>query len=200
MKRLLFIVAALLLGSMTLQAQEERENRHEIAVGGGFLSNSEVFDFVTEASSIAGTGGVCSYDNEKYRNPFSVEYFYHLSPLIGVGGIVGYAHGKRDVMINNDIVGNLKTGYLTVMPAVKIDWLRKQIWGLYSKAGAGVSFRSEKWKWYDSGKRNETENSVIFNFQATLIGVECGDANYRGFIELGLGEQGIVNTGVRLRF
>ena len=199
MRKLLFIAAALLFCSMNLQAQE-REIKHEIAIGGGFLPNSEVLDMVSEVATITGTAGTCSYDNEKFRNPFSIEYFYHVSPLIGVGGIAVYAHGKRDIMIGNSLAGNMKTGYLTVMPAVKIDWLRKNIWGLYSKAGAGVSFRSEKTKWYEGANRNETENDVIFNFQATLIGVECGDTNYRGFIELGMGEQGIVNAGVRLKF
>ena len=199
MRKLLFIAAALLFGSMSLHAQEQ-EMKHEIAVGGGFLSNSEVLDMVTEVATIAGTAGSYSYDNEKFRNPFSVEYYYHISPLIGVGGIAVYAHGKRDIMLGNSLEGNLKTSYLTVMPAVKINWLRKSYWGLYSKAGAGVSFRTEKTKWYAGGLKNETNNDVIFNFQATAIGVECGSENYRGFIELGMGEQGIVNTGVKFRF
>jgi hypothetical protein len=199
MRKLLFIAAALLFAGMNLQAQET-EIKHEIAVGGGFLSNSEVLDLVTEVETLAGTAGSYSYDNEKYRNPFSIEYYYHISPLIGVGGIAVYAHGKRDILLGNSLEGNLKTSYLTVMPAVKIDWLRKSYWGLYSKAGAGVSFRTEKTKWYAGGLKNETNNDVIFNFQATAIGVECGSENYRGFIELGMGEQGIVNTGVKFRF
>ncbi len=198
MRKIHFILFALLFfGAVSLQAQDEF--KHEVSFGGGYFASSEVLDFCTEASSVAGTFGSVEYDNKSFTPPISLEYFYHLSPLVGVGGIAVYTHGKRDIVDRVDAyVGKLTTDYITVMPAAKFNWLRKMNWGLYSKVGAGVSFRKEKSR--VMGEGSHTENDVIFNFQATLIGVEAGSSDYRGFIELGLGEQGIINAGVRLRF
>ncbi len=192
-------VAVLLCCPVCLQAQNETV-RHEISVGGGYYSNSELLDLYTELVTMGFTGGYASYENEKFRNPLSIEYYYHVSPLIGVGAIAVYTHSKKDIVYGGDIEGRTKSNYFTLMPAVKINWLRKNAWGLYSKVGLGASYRNEKMTSYDKSVSSKTENDVIFNFQATAIGVEAGSENYRGFMELGIGEQGVVNAGVRLRF
>ena len=46
---------------------------------------------------------------------------------------------------------------------------------------------------------NPHEFLKYLNFQGTLIGVECGNSHYWGFMELGMGEQGIVNAGIRFK-
>ena len=50
-----------------------------------------------------------------------------------------------------------------------------------------------------TGEKNIT-NDVFFNFQASLIGVEVGNQQVRGFAEVGVGEQGIFLGGVRYKF
>ena len=90
------------------------------------------------------------------------------------------------------------------MPSVKFNWLRKKHWGLYSKVAIGVTYAHIVNKDYDElGKNVEdkmTVNDILFNFQATAIGVEAGSSHVRGFTELGLGEQGIALAGVRYKF
>ncbi|MGM9685874.1 MAG: hypothetical protein ACI3YI_06580 [Bacteroidaceae bacterium] len=129
----------------------------------------------------------------------SVEYFYHINPLVGVGGIAVYTHGKRDMFYGNELQGKMKTNYYTFLPAVKFSWLRKKNWGLYSKAGLGVSVRYQKWNWYEVSHTNDSDTDFILNFQGTPIGVEYGNQYYWGVLELGMGEQGIVNAGIRIK-
>ena len=90
------------------------------------------------------------------------------------------------------------------MPSVKFNWLRKDKWGMYSKVALGATLTSFSTQDYnESGKltgEKETSNDVFFNFQASLLGVEVGGAQVRGFFELGLGEQGIALAGVRYKF
>ena len=50
-----------------------------------------------------------------------------------------------------------------------------------------------------TGEKNSS-NDVFFNFQASLIGIEVGNQQVRGFAELGIGEQGIGLAGVRFKF
>ena len=63
---------------------------------------------------------------------------------------------------------------------------------MYSKAAVGVTFMS------DSGTK-DSDSKVVFNWQASLIGMEFGGA-FRGFVELGMGEQGIILGGLRYKF
>jgi hypothetical protein len=59
-------------------------------------------------------------------------------------------------------------------------------------------------KYYDElGKTitgKEKANDIVFNFQATAIGVEAGGSHVRAFTEFGIGEQGIALAGVRFKF
>jgi hypothetical protein len=178
---------------------QEGESKHEVSFGVGCLANSQILDLMTNLTGTTMTAGYVSYDNEKFSIPLSVEYFYHINPLVGVGGIAVYSHGKRDMLYDGELQGRMKTNYYTFIPAVKFNWLRKKNWGLYSKAGLGVSVRNQKWNWYDASHTNDSDTDFILNFQGTPIGVECGNQYYWGFLELGMGEQGIVNAGIRIK-
>ena len=183
---------------LNINAQES-ESKHEVSFGVGCWANSQILDFMTDLTGTTMTAGYVSYENEKFSIPLSVEYFYHINPLVGVGGIAVYSHGKRDMLYGNELQGRMKTNYYTFIPAVKFNWLRKKNWGLYSKAGLGVSVRNQKWNWYDASHTNDSDTDFILNFQGTPIGVECGNQYYWGFLELGMGEQGIVNAGIRIK-
>ena len=90
------------------------------------------------------------------------------------------------------------------MPSVKFNWLRKDHWGLYSKVAAGVTYAKFNEKYYDELGKNiddkATANDIVFNFQATAIGIEAGSSHVRAFTEFGIGEQGIALAGVRYKF
>ena len=195
----LFLLLLIVSSGMAVIASQKDETRHEIAVGWGIVPNSALLDGLFELTNVAVSGGSVSYENESYAGPLSVEYFYHLSKTVGVGGIGAYTFNEQDVVLHRTKIGVAKTHYFTIMPAAKVDWLRKSHWGLYSKVGAGISCRTEKIDWKDESDDKKTDN-VLFNFQASVIGMEVGNAHVRGFAELGIGEQGLGVLGVRCRF
>ena len=87
-----------------------------------------------------------------------------------------------------------------MLPAVKIDWLHKKYFGMYSKAAVGVTLTSKKEDYSDASNKDISESNVDFNWQASLLGIEAGSPNIRAFVELGVGEQGIFVGGLRCKF
>ena len=184
-----------------VQAQEELETRHEISLSYGAIPNSTWIDiFSNVIPAVFGE----KTDNSHYIGPIGLVYYYHTSPLVGVGAIAVFATNNEDAFHSDKLNSHRIRSYYTLMPAVKFNWLRKNHWGLYSKAaiGASLSHSSEE-DYDDNGKLNgekKNSNDVFFNFQATLIGVEAGSNQVRGFLELGIGEQGVILGGVRYKF
>lgn len=198
----LLAVVMALCSVMPVQAQDIEQNdepRNELAVGYGVASTSNVLDvFVDVVSAMFGA----RYQNERFIGPFSAEYFYHVSPLVGVGGIGVFNHHTQDVLQDEQVTGKRTSNYFTVLPAVKFNWLRKQSWGMYSKLGVGYTRAEAKTTGNDpSGTyTKESTSSNLFNFHVSLVGFEAGNRSVRGFAELGFGEQGVIHGGIRFRF
>ena len=172
------------------------DTRHEVAVSYGTLANSQWID-VLEEVVIAMTGA--TFDNERFLGPVAFEYFYHASNWLGVGGVFVVGNSVQDVLKDNVKDGRYIHSYYTLMPAVKFDWLRREHIGMYSKLAAGATLRREK---TDSSlaEDNDPKTDFHFNFQVSLLGFEAGGPTTRGFVELGVGEQGIVLLGLRHKF
>ena len=197
MRKLILMVTALILAT-NVNAQEGYEDtKHEVGLSFGLASNSQWIDAFEDVSSDY------SYENIKYVEPISAEYFYHINKVLGLGGIFVYGNTKQDVYYrwssSWDRIGKSSNGYYTLMPAVKFNFLRKKNVGLYSKAALGVTYRTEYID-YDDGSKEYDEKDFHVNWQLSLIGVEAGSPYMRAFAELGFGEQGIVCAGLRYKF
>lgn len=198
---LLAVLAISSLFCVQAQAQEEVEPRHEISISYGAVPNSIWIDIFSDVfPAIFGE----KHEKEHYVGPIGLEYYYHTSPLIGVGAVAVFATNNQDARVKEELRSHQIKSYYTLMPAVKFNWLRKTNWGMYSKVAIGASLaNSSKEDYNESGKltgNKETSNDVFFNFHASLLGVEAGNQHVRGFAELGIGEQGIILGGVRYRF
>ena len=205
MKNKVLILLAVVLslgGSISASAQDFESNeepKNEISLGYGFVSSSNALDVFADAvSAIFGA----RYKNGAFIGPLSAEYFYHVSPLVGVGGIGVYTHHEQDVVQNEEVTGKRNSNYYTIMPAVILNWLRKSRWGMYSKLGAGYTRGNYSTTGKDSSGNDtrSTSNNNFFNFQVSLVGIEAGNRSVRGFAELGFGEQGLIHGGIRFRF
>ena len=198
-----FLMAALAIStvmSIPVQAQEEMETRHEIGITYGTVPNSVWVDIYTEV--IASMFGE-TQDNIKFYGPIGLEYYYHTSPLIGVGAVGVFATNNEDAFYESTKFAHHTKSYFTLMPSVKFNWLRKNNWGMYSKLAAGATYTHFCFEDYENDKKTgekETANDLFFNFQVSLIGIEAGNQHVRGFAEFGVGEQGIALAGVRYKF
>lgn len=198
------LLAALVLSVMfcvPAQAQDEMETRHEIGISYGTVPNSVWIDAFTDVvTSMFGE----KQDNQHYVGPIGLEYYYHTSKLVGVGAVAVFASHNEDTYLTEKLDGHRTHTYYTLMPSVKFNWLRKAKWGMYSKLALGATMAHACDQDLDANghKTGEkiTTNDVLFNFQASLLGVEVGNQQVRGFLELGVGEQGIALAGVRYKF
>ena len=179
-------------------AQAQDETRHEIGISYGTVPNSIWIDVFNDV--ILSMSGV-KYESHSYVGPIGLEYFYHTSPLVGIGAVATFVHDKKDGQHNGQDYSKLDDSFVTFMPAVKLNWLRRNNWGLYSKLALGATYNhsSEKVN-QSSDKSNYLDDKVLFNFQASAIGVEFGSERTRGFVEAGVGEQGILLGGLRFKF
>ena len=201
--KLLFgILAISAMVCMPALAQDETtEPRQEISISYGAVPNSIWIDVLTDVfPAMFGE----THNNEHYVGPIGLEYYYHTSPLVGVGAVAVVATNNEDAYSKEVLKAHHIRSYYTLMPAVKFNWLRKNKWGMYSKVAIGATLSASSNQAYnENGKltgNKETSNDVFFNFQASLLGVEVGGQHVRGFAELGIGEQGIILGGVRYKF
>ena len=223
MKKLIMIIAVILT-TMNVYAQESEyyNTKHEVGITMGAGTTTEIFSGLADFTSItissvvssAVTGGLgsgsYSYGDEHYFPALSAEYYYHVTKGVALGGIIAFNGMDRDMYVewrdnvNNahhkDKTGKAKRRNISIIPAAKFDWLRKKYFGMYSKLGVGLSFMYESQKDDRSGGTDYSKTTVIPNIQASLLGIEAGTQNIRGFAELGLGEQGIILAGLRYKF
>ena len=192
------MVAIAMMTAMNVNAQNGYdETKHEVAVSYGLWSNSEIIDaFENLGGALVGA----KFENGKYFGSISAEYFYHVKNWLGVGGILAYGQFEQDVFLSGDKDGVSKNTYLTLMPAVKFDWLRKNNFGMYSKLAIGATLRNEKYDSEASSNKDHNDSEVHLNWQVSLLGIEAGSPTLRGFLELGTGEQGIGLIGIRYKF
>lgn len=175
--RLLALVVAL---SLCVNAGAQSSCKHEIAVSYG-LGSTSGFVAVTASVFAAIFGSTLDY---AFIGPVAGEYFYHVSDLVGVGAVAGYA-----AFLDKAKPGEAPMTCVALLPGVKLDWLRRTHFGMYSKVCAGAAYLTNP----------GADGTLFFNFQVSLLGLEFG-SGVRGFVEGGAGEQGFLLAGVRFRF
>ena len=176
--------------SLCTHAGAQSTCTHEFAVSYGIGNTTETLAVI--ASVIAAT--LTANVDYSFIGPVSGEYFYHVSDLVGVGGIVSFTAFK-----DKNAPAEQPMTSIALLPGVKLDWLRREHFGMYSKLCAGAAYMTNSSSKTDENGDTVRTGSLFFNFQASLLGAEFG-GGVRGFVEAGIGEQGFVIGGVRFRF
>lgn len=186
------MAVAAMMATVNVNAQDELKN--EFGVFYGYASASDLLSTITSAISAA------AGDQSSFWGPIGVEYYYHTSPVVALGAVAAYTSCKaEDKETRKD---DITESFITVMPSVKFNWLRKKHFGMYSAFSAGLMLISvscnDNAKASDPKAKDETLTSFIF--QVTGIGMEFGGYQFRGFVEAGLGEKGLLCAGLRYKF
>ena len=195
MKKVLLVIAAI-MATMSVQAQDEKQNELSISYGIGI---SMIGDGIGNGigNGLIDSWSGCEWDNDKQFGTLSLEYFRHLDdPRLAVGAILTFAQYGEDVVKkdNHTKVGDRTRSYISLMPSLKYYWVNGKNFGFYSKIAAGAMLLSYK----DS--QSSSDSKVYFMGQASPIGLEAGSSSIRGFLEAGVGEQGILLAGLRMKF
>ena len=185
------LAALALVLSLCTNAAAQSSCKHEFAVSYG-LGSTSGFVAVTASVFAAIFGATLDYS---FIGPVAGEYFYHVSDLVGVGAVVSYA-----AFLDKAKPGEAPMSCVALLPGVKLDWLRREHFGMYSKLCAGASYLTNPGaNSHPEEEKPESAGTLTFNFQASLLGAEFG-GGVRGFVEAGVGEQGFLLAGVRFRF
>ena len=199
MKRMMMMVAVGLMTAMSVNAQSENL-KNELSLSYGFGSTSQLGSGIGEGLSLIFSD--TEYNDGSILGPVSVEYFRHLNnPKLAVGGFVSYSKWDSDIQKksgNHEKVGERNRNYIAVMPAIKYYWVNNNSFGLYSKAAVGAAFLKSTEKDLATNTSKD-ESSTHFMFQASFLGAEFGN-QFRGFAEVGVGEQGFIQAGIRYKF
>ena len=143
------------------------------------------------------TLGHFTFDNTKFIGAAGFEYVHYTNDWFGFGGTVMCDYSTSDAYnVSSEgektYNGKFNLGFISIMPNVKFSWFNREKVSLYSKLalGPGIVFSNG----------DSIENNITFAAQVTPIGVDFGKNTIRGFAELGVGMQGILNLGIRKLF
>lgn len=211
-RKMLFAVAALVLlvGMQTLVAQNENKSvlpRHYLQVNvGDPLFNTLYSSPWRDEIFTSGYAGDAWFKPDVYQSAysllptFSFSYYYAIKPWLLLGGEIYYTgeyNVVRDRITNQKLGISGKTG-LSILPAIRFQYLNKRYVGLYSGVSFGVYMCMEQgFKLYDPDERNRVY--TLPAFQITALGVRVGNKVY-GTAEIGLGNKGVFALGVGTRF
>ena len=201
MKRLLSSVALLIISSLVCLAQTD-ESRHEISVSYGYITLPQAVDLIG-ASGGALLGGllagiVDTFAPGNQESPkridnggtggFSFQYLYSLNRTIKLGGTVCYESTWGEWNNGTEYILH----YPAIMATSKFMWFNLEHFAMYSKLSLGLMLVFD-------GK-NEDKPIPMLAGHGSAVCMEFGGRAFRGFLETGWGNQGLLNFGVKYSF
>lgn len=153
-----------------------------VDIAGTFSDISELADIDVTSVKSGGSKGI-----------INASYLYHTSNVFAVGGSVGFNRMSVNVQDNTGKLTAASANIIFGMIDAKLNWFRRDIFGMYSKFGLGVMCINGNLVESASG------NLWLPTAQISLIGMELG-RQFCGFMELGAGMQGVAQIGVKYHF
>ncbi|MEG1573944.1 MAG: hypothetical protein RR293_05600 [Bacteroidales bacterium] len=179
-------------------------NRHEISVSYGVFPASEWVGTFTKAISysILSMGTIHEENNSNF-GAINLDYNYRINKIVGVGIGTTYAYTKSDIVfkikgLNIESHTTENNNYLSVMPKVKLNWINKPVFRLYSLFGLrlNIDFFSTQTMDENNQLYREKGTMYMFAYQFSQIGMEIGK-NVSFFMEAGIGTSGTFIAGIR---
>ena len=188
MKKLLIITLVTVLCATTAFAQRwsYMDTKNEIALSYGLANFETLLNPVcTWAVDAIGLEILTkTQQNVGVLGTLSFEYYRRVTDLLRVGAVFSY---NRFSYLESP-TSNIRD-YLTLLPAVRLQWYQVDWFSADTKIGVGATYVADA----------KGDNHFMFSFQASLLGLEVG-RRLSGFVEIGIGEQGLIPVGLRYRF
>ena len=193
---LLGLLVALVMPAFA-QLDTVRSNKNEFSIGYGHLP----------ASSFRFSPGCKVFPETDHIGSFYVTYTRRLNKVIGIGLTFCYDpihldyYGK--VNGNNTLICEVRENSFSLIPHLKINWLNTKYVNLYSKVGFlgfhQTTYKQEEYypELYEVNPPSQDELFNLYAFQVTPIGVEVGTKRCAGFLQVGMGMEGMICIGFR---
>jgi hypothetical protein len=199
MKNKLILLGLLVALATPAFAQRDtiRSNKNEFSFGYGHMP----------ASSFRFRPGCMVYPETDNIGAVYVTYTRRLTKVIGIGLTFCYDPIHLDyygtVNGSNTLICKVNANSFSLIPHLKINWLNTKYVNLYSKVGY-MGFHQTTYKQkeyypdiYEVNAPSQDELFDLYAFQVTPIGVEIGTKRCAGFIQCGIGMEGIISIGFR---
>ena len=200
MKKTFFIICLIAFFSGTAFAQLDtvRSNKNEFSIGYGHMPSS----------SFRYHPGCLIYPETDNIGAVYVTYTRRLTKVIGIGItacvdpiILNYYDRVNG---ESTLVCKVSQHSIALLPHLKINWLNTKYVNLYSKvAPIGIRYCTYRQKEYYpdlyeiQSPYDSFADRVGYAYQFTPIGVEIGTKRCAGFIQCGIGMEGIISIGFR---
>ena len=200
MKNKLILFGLLIALTTPAFAQRDtiRSNKNEFSIGYGHMPSS----------SFRYHPGCLIYPETDNIGAVYVTYTRRLTKVIGVGittcidPIILNYHDR--VNGERTLVCKVSQHSIALLPHLKINWLNTKYVNLYSKvAPIGIRYCTYKQKEYYPDLYevqppfDSFSDRIGYAYQFTPIGVEVGTKRCAGFLQVGLGMEGIISIGFR---
>jgi len=125
------------------------------------------------------------------KGALALEYQHYIpSARISFGGLISYEAMDITFVSKDDpskVTSTDKASYITLMPSAKCVWFNRKHVGMYSRLAVGIMTTTD-------------EINIGPAFQIDPVGVEFGGQRLRGFAQLGFGNVGIFQLGIKTNF
>ena len=197
-KTLLLLALTAFLSTMVLAQHDDVSfSKNEFSIGYGALTTS----------SMRWNPGNYYKPTGDYIGALFATYTHRLTKVIGIGATYCYDPRALDYYEpsswNENPICHLNESSHTFMVHLKINWLNRKHVNLYSKVGQGImawNYRLEEYRpdMYDIVMpSNELSERYNYAYQIVPIGIELGNQQYAGFMQLGFGMEGMLSIGFR---
>ena len=124
----------------------------------------------------------------------SVGFNYEITPWLELNVPFVYSHNKgRQEFLDRERTG-MKDDWFTIVPNLRINWVRNNWLSVYTRAGVGVGI-GNRWVSVDV----DQSTKAVFAYQVSPVGVEMGKGAFCFFVEGGYGYTGAVTAGIKLK-
>ncbi len=181
-----------------VQPQEVRRSRIAVTFGYGYSPvtahdryANKRFPFMennapnakTEKGHITGCFGTVSFGIN-----------YEITPWLELNVPFVYSHNNGRQAFRDVQRTDQKDDWFTVLPNLRINWVRNNWLSVYTRAGIGFGL-GNRWVSVDA----DQSAKAIFGWQVSPVGVEMGKGNFCFFVEGGYGFTGMVSAGIKLK-
>ena len=200
MKTKLIIFSLLLAFAVPAFAQRDtiRSNKNEFSIGYGHMPSSS-FRF---------RPGCLIYPKTDNIGAIYVTYTRRLNKVLGIGVTACFDPIRLNYhdRVNGEsrLICTVSQNSISILPHLKINWLNTKYVNLYSKvAPIGIRYCTYKQKEYYpdlyeiQSPYNSFADRIGYAYQFTPIGIEIGTKRCAGFMQVGIGMEGIISIGFR---
>jgi hypothetical protein len=200
MKKTIFIFCMMFFFSVTASAQRDtiRSNKNEFSIGYGHAPSSS-FRF---------RPGCMVYPETDHIGAFYVTYTRRLNKVLGIGVTACFDPIRLNYhdRVNGEstLICKVSQNSFAILPHLKINWLNTKYVNLYSKvAPIGIRYCTYKQEEYYpdlyeiQSPVDSFTDKIGYAYQFTPIGVEVGTKQCAGFVQVGIGMEGMISIGFR---